>query len=203
MSCGWNFWVHNYHTKIIPKTRSFDISSQLSEDFKVDIQYNATTKQIQTLIENSGTCYQGITFRCLVMPLHFEENNHGYWNDRTGTERYFFDGIDYKGRKCQCSNGDGQCQSSKSALCNCDLRSKYESKDEGTIRAQWVLPISGFGYKFHGHSLNTFNALNGSATVTIGDLICEGNLVEKRTSRYFYYPDPPIDNRTKINIGLT
>ena len=177
----WYVREYNYLTKIIPKTRTFNISSQLSEDFNVKIDYNATSQQIQALIENSGTCYQEITFECLVMPLHFEEINHGYWKDRFGTERYFFDGIDYKGRKCECSNtddnADNQCQSSKSALCNCDLRSKFNSKDKGTIQAQWILPITEFGYKFHGHSLNTFNAQNGSATVTIGDLICKGMLV--------------------------
>ena len=163
-------------TKIKPITRTFNISSQLSEDFSVEIEYNATSEQIQTLIDNSATCFQEITFDCLVMPLHFEDINHGYWKDRSGTSRFFFDGIDYKGRKCQCSNSDnGMCQSSRTALCNCDLRSKYESEDKGTIRAQWILPITGFGYNFHGHSLNTFHDLNGSATVTIGDLTCKGN----------------------------
>ena len=183
--CRWETYIckegeHTVTTKIIPKTRSFEISTQLSKDFSIKIDYNATTEEIQTLIDNSGTCYQEITFECLVMPLHFEDINHGYWKDRSGTERYFFDGIDYKGRKCQCSNSDNDddmCQSSRTALCNCDLRSKYESEDKGTIHAQWILPITGFGYNFKGHSLNTFHALNGSATVTIGDLICKGNLV--------------------------
>ena len=164
---------HHAYTKVIPKTRTFEISSQLSEDFFTEIVYDGNVKQIEGLIEHSGSCWQQIKFGCLVMPLHFEGINHGFWKDRSGTERYFYDGMDYNGRKCQCSNTNGQCQSNKNALCNCDVRPKFHSEDKGTIRAEWILPITAFGYKFHGHSLNTFNAQNGSATVTIGDLVCK------------------------------
>ena len=51
------------------------------------------------------------------------------------------------------------------------MRSKFPSNDDGVIQASWLLPISSFGYDFHGHSLDTFTH-NGTLQVKIGDLIC-------------------------------
>ena len=181
-----NFWRGYKHieefrieTVLRPKNSEFEISSSRDKDFKADVRYNATTNQIASLITNS-ICYQEITFKCLVMPLHYEATNHGYWKDRSGTERYFFDGYDFKGRNCKCSNTpDEQCQNNANALCNCDMRSKYDSEDKGKVTSDWILPMTEVGYKFHGHSLNTFNAQNGSATIIIGDLVCRGNIIAK------------------------
>ena len=166
-------------TAIRPTKSQFELSSGSEKDFKANIRYNATTDQITSLIKNS-VCYQEITVKCLVMPLHYEATNHGYWKDRSGTERYFFDGNDFKGRNCKCSNTpDEQCQNNANALCNCDMRSKYDSEDKGKITSDWILPMTEVGYKFHGHSLNTFNLQNGSATIIIGDLVCKGNIIAK------------------------
>ena len=73
----------------------------------------------------------------------------------------------------------GYCQGNQvdKALCNCDLRSQRNEADKGVITAQWLLPIQEFGYRFLGHSLITFGRFkNGTANVTIGDLICQGKL---------------------------
>ena len=73
----------------------------------------------------------------------------------------------------------GYCQGNQvdKALCNCDLRSQRNQADKGVITAQWLLPIQEFGYRFLGHSLITFGRFkNGTANVTIGDLICQGKL---------------------------
>ena len=177
----WNrhHYVNDIHIETIiqPKTSEFEMSSTSDEDFKKEIQYNATDKQIAALITNS-VCYQTITFKCLVMPLHYEETNHGYWKDRSGIERYFFDGYDFKGRNCECRNTPfKQCHGNANALCNCDIRSKDESEDEGTITSDWILPITEVGYKFHGHTFNPFNLQSGSATFVIGDLRCRGNFI--------------------------
>ena len=181
------FWRdYNYveesriETIIRPTQSEFEVSSERTTDFKADVQYNVTSNQIASVITNS-VCYQEITFKCLVMPLHYEATNHGYWKDRSGTERYFFDGNDFMGRHCKCSNTpDEQCQNNANALCNCDMRSKYDSEDKGKITSDWILPLTEVGYKFHGHSLNTFNLQNGSATIIIGDLICRGNINTKK-----------------------
>ena len=45
-------------------------------------------------------------------------------------------------------------------------------EDKGRITADWLLPITEFGYRFHGHSLDTFTLQNGTAQVKIGDVIC-------------------------------
>ena len=95
-------------------------------------------------------------------------------NFNSGKERYFYDGWNQNSRNCQCGN-EGGCQSNQNALCNCDLRPRDGTKDPGIIRTEWLLPITEFGYKFHGHSLNTFAGKNGSATMQIGDIICRGN----------------------------
>ena len=177
-SSHWNGHVY-VETVIQPKTSKFVMSST-DEDFKEKIQYNATNKQIASLITNS-VCYQGITFKCLVMPLHFEEINHGYWKDRSGTERYFFDGYDFKGRNCKCSNSPYDlCHSNANALCNCDT--KYGSEDKGIITSDWILPITEVGYNFHGQS-SSLILQNRSATIIIGDLRCRGNIVLQFTSR--------------------
>ena len=46
-------------------------------------------------------------------------------------------------------------------------------EDQGKITTDWLLPITKFGYRFHGHPLDTFTLQNGSAKVTIGDIVCQ------------------------------
>ena len=46
-------------------------------------------------------------------------------------------------------------------------------EDQGKINTDWLLPITKFGYRFHGHPLDTFTLQNGSAKVTIGDIVCK------------------------------
>ena len=91
----------------------------------------------------------------------------------SGNERYFYDGFNATSRKCKCGNDDGECQKNKDALCNCDLRPKFGMEDQGKITTDWLLPITKFGYRFHGHPLDTFTLQNGSAKVTIGDIVCQ------------------------------
>ena len=171
----WNGHVY-VETIIQPKTSKFDMSfmSTSDKDFKQEIQYNATNEQIASLITNS-VCYQGISWnKCLVMPLHFQEINHGYWKDRSGTERYFFDGYDFKGRNCKCFNSPyDTCGLDPNALCNCDT--KYGLEDEGIIKSDWILPITEVGYNNHGQYSTKLR--NRSATIIIGDLRCRGNIV--------------------------
>ena len=172
----WSRSIDKIETRLRPKTRTIELSTESSRDQDIiwsRTSYGATSEEIQSLIHHSGHCYQEINIKCLVMPLHFEDVNHGFWLDRNGHMQTFFDGTDFSSRKCQCANEEAKCQGNKNALCNCDLRYKYGNEDKGTIRADWDLPITGFGYQFHGHSLNTFNLQNGSATVTIGDLVCQ------------------------------
>ena len=162
------------YTVIAPKTRQFEMPSTTDQDFSARIEYNASLKQIESLITNS-VCYQYITYKCLLMPLHYEDTNRGYWKDRSDTERYFFDGYDFKGRDCKCKNSYPKCENN--ALCNCDTRSKYDSEDQGIIMSDWILPITEIGYHFHGHTYNHLNLQNGSATIIIGDLRCRGNFI--------------------------
>ena len=173
---------HSYLTTqtIVPTNTDgqLEIFAKSKDDFKFPMKYKPSMKQLKELIRNSGFCYQAINVECHMLPLHFQENNHGYWLDNNGTPRYFYDGAEPEGRGCECSHSieSGYCQDNlnQRVLCNCDLRSKIENSDKGIITAQWLLPIKEFGYKFLGHSLNTFDETNGTAKVTIGDLICEG-----------------------------
>ena len=161
-----NFVYGTTNILVHPNSKTFNITS-LKNDHLIPIEYETSFENIQTLIRNSVSCYQEITFDCNAMPLHSVELNHGFWRDKYGVERYFFDGSDMNSRNCKCSN-DGQCQGKQDALCYCDLTSKLGMQDKGRITADWLLPISEFGYRFFGHSRNGFGR------VTIGDIICTG-----------------------------
>ena len=106
-----------------------------------------------------------------LMPLHFNGLNHGFWLDNRGNEQYFFDGSNTKENQCQCSKNGQKCLFSSEAKCNCDLRFPIFTEDFGKIDAFWLLPITGFGYNFHG--LKTLNYQNSSAKLIVGDLICK------------------------------
>ena len=158
----------------INSEESLNISTSSTSDFKFKMNYKANTQQLKELVKNSGYCYQEIKIECHAIPLHYQGSSHGYWLDINGVERSFFDGSDQKSQRCDCGK-NGACQDNPKYLCNCDLRSKHSTSDNGVISAYWLLPIQEFQYKFLGHSLDTFDPTNGSATVTIGDLVCEGN----------------------------
>ena len=144
------------------------------------MKYTATKEQIESLIKNSGHCLQEIKIGCRAMPLHYGKTNHAYWQDRNYRENHFFHGYDANSRRCKCSYEAGGWQSrgclNDDVECNCDLRSKNPTEDYGIIGADYLLPITAFGYRFDGHSLDTFNGgVNASAQVQIGDIICGGS----------------------------
>ena len=163
-----NFKYGTTNILVNRSSNTFNISSEaLKVDYSIPIAYETSIENIITLIQNSVSCYQEITFDCQNMPLHSIELNHGYWKDKFGIERYFFDGSNMDSRNCKCSN-EGECQGKSDALCYCDLRPIFGMQDKGRITADWLLPITEFGYRFHGHSLHGFG------TVNIGDIICSG-----------------------------
>ena len=93
-----------------------------------EIAYEATIEQLRLLIENSGSCYQNISFDCYQMALKLTS---AWWHDFKNRDVDFFDGTNAKVR--QCSKGK----------CNCDGTSEWK-RDEGKITADWLLPITGF-----------------------------------------------------------
>ena len=143
----------------------------LFQDFSAKIEYNATTEQVVSLIDHSGSCYQDIKFKCIEMPLHVNDTDYGYWKDRKGFPRHFYDGSG--GRNCSCE--DDECEINQ---CHCDVSpSSGAQEDKGRITSDWILPITEIGYRFYttwGWSHSYKHNQNGSATFIIGDLVCKG-----------------------------
>ena len=123
-----------------------------SSPFVVTPRYNLSLDQIQRVIQHSN-CYQEIIFECLNMPLHTKAvKNHAFWLDKNGTERVFPD--------------------PEKLHENCDLHSNFWTLDRAKITSNGnFLPITKFGYRLDG--LPPKNVKNGSAKITIGDLICK------------------------------
>ena len=127
--------------------------------------YQASMKQLNTLVKNSGNCYQKIDFQCHKMPLHLPNNQRvAAWVDYDHTEWTFFHGSDWNDSKC-----DIIPIWTRKIKCNCD-ENNDEDEDHGTITAQWLLPIQSFVYD----ATKNFNfSKDGAMQVNIGPLICE------------------------------
>ena len=69
---------------------------------RYEIGYYASMSQIQSLIQLSEKCEQEISFGCFLAPLSYEGTNYGWWEDRTGFERYFFSGDNIGLHTCSC-----------------------------------------------------------------------------------------------------
>ena len=154
---------HNIRTIIKPKnaTKTFLGNATKAELFK--LTYEASMAQLNTLVRNSGNCYQKMAFHCYRMPLHLNNTGIGYWVDYDNTDWTYFEGSDWQDQKCE----RGKFNRWQNRLCNCD---QYDSEadDHGTITAQSLLPIQGFGY-----DATKIHHKNGSLEVKIEPLICE------------------------------
>ena len=152
-------------TIIKPKNVTKRFFTNTSEPQFLRPVYEVSTKQLNTLVKNSGNCYQKIDFRCHKMPLHLPNNQGGVaaWVDYDHTEWTFFDGSDWDKSKCEIENFR------YGVKCNCD---EYDDHaDRGIITAQWLLPIQSFVYDATKKNYNF--SKDGTLQVNIGPLVCE------------------------------
>ena len=97
------------------KTQKFFTNASEPQLFRPG--YQVSMKQLNTLVKNSGNCYQKIDFQCHKIPLHLPNDS-------------------------KCDIIPIWTQTIK---CNCD-ENNDEDEDHGTITAQWLLPIQSFVY---------------------------------------------------------
>ena len=152
-------------TIIKPVTKQIEIGALENIPFGnqiTEVQYDASLDEIRALIGQSGSCYQTLHFDCFQMPLQSNNTNHAWWKDFKGHKNYFFDGSNAKVR--QCSNQECNCNFAKPGV----LEWKF---DNGKITADWLLPITGFGYE---ESLSL--GANRAMRVIIGDVVCQNQV---------------------------
>ena len=107
--------------------------------FTQPITYNATMRQMMTLIQQSSHCRQLIEYECFSPPppLEFNGIQYSWWNDRHGHPQYFWSGSKGHEHRCHCDT-HGQCFD-PSVRCNCDSIAPTELKDSGKPLIPFIL----------------------------------------------------------------
>ncbi|XP_046645806.1 uncharacterized protein LOC124336158 isoform X2 [Daphnia pulicaria] len=140
------------------------------------INYNATMEQLTALAKCSAECHQSIRYDCNRAPLELNNIAYSWWNDRSGSARYFWSGvenIDEGTHTCQCGI-DGNCVD-PNVKCNCDSLSPAQLFDSGVIRDKKLLPVTGLN--FGRTQLKTSSGVH-----TLGSFECSGQGIVMPTS---------------------
>ena len=132
---------------------------------KYDVNYLASTEQLQELIDLSVECMQDITFDCHSAPLEHNDVSLASWIGRDGQQYRFFDGSNPEEHTCKCGTEENCIYSHLN--CNCNAKRPAWMQDSGTITNMDLLPIMGFNYGPLEFELE-------QAKVTIGALKCRG-----------------------------
>ena len=120
------------------------------------LDYGSDLAQVKKLVENSrGLCYQEIIYDCYEAPLSTNGINYAWWLDNQGKRQYFLNGAYQNATMKGCALN-----------CNCDDAETSWSRDSGRITADWLLPITGFGFQPYRPS--------SQMRMTISELICTG-----------------------------
>ncbi|KAI9557468.1 hypothetical protein GHT06_017296 [Daphnia sinensis] len=93
------------------------------------INYNASMRQMISLIELSSVCRQSIQYDCKMAPMEFNGEPQSWWTDRNGVRRNDFTGGNSVQSKCQCAL-ENSCLDRK-LQCNCNALSPIETSDKG------------------------------------------------------------------------
>merc|ERR1719402_805840 len=139
--------------------------------FIQEYNYSVPADQVEALILSSSSCEQEITFDCKIAPL---KNNmfgfyYGWWVDRNGQKKFYFDGHDEESHVCGCYPNCQQVQSFNTSTCNCDSSlAPWWNQDSGKITNKDHLPIKSFSY-------GGFISNQQKAKITVGNLRCTGH----------------------------
>jgi len=169
--------------------------------FSLALTYSVPMQQIQALIASSETCEQEIKFECKLAPLKNKAFGiqYGWWTDREGDKKYYFDGDDEDNWICDSSTNAGVCR------CDVSLVPLW-NHDTGKITQKGSLPISTFNY-------GGFFHVQQAAKITIGRLRCSGKAAASselistcsslkkngQTSNGFYLTKDSPDERLAVN----
>lgn len=138
--------------------------------FQQEYNYEASMTQIEALMATSSDCEQEIQFDCNIAPLKNTMFGlyYGWWVDRHGEKKYYFDGNNEDLHVCGCYP---DCQSSMfNNTCNCDSSLvPFWNKDQGKITNKESLPIKSFVYGGFLHAQQ-------QAKITVGSLRCNGTV---------------------------
>ena len=151
---------HDHQDKIIIPHCSGD------RCYHLRLRYPSSIKQIRSLIEQSDSCIQEITFECKLTTLVANKRTTGVWLNRDGEEELYFTGSNHGKHLCAC--GTNRSCSNKAFGCNCDLKKIESQEDTGVIKNMSALPITGFEY-------GKFQFSSQSAAISIGNLKCSGS----------------------------
>ncbi|CAG0886204.1 unnamed protein product [Darwinula stevensoni] len=131
-----------------------------------NITYEASLKQMVSLIDQSQTCDQYIRYGCLSAALSTGgATQYAWWVDRHGQPQYYWHGWNSAVHVCKCGRIDDCIDNN--LLCNCDAEAPQWESDSGTITNETALPITQLrfgGLQFKGQRAN----------FTLGGLVCKG-----------------------------
>ncbi|EFX82762.1 hypothetical protein DAPPUDRAFT_316492 [Daphnia pulex] len=163
------------------------------------INYNASMKQMESLIALSSECHQFIKYDCICASFEYDNTQYAWWNDRDGNAQYFWAGNKTNGiHTCQCGI-DKNCVDS-SLKCNCDQASQDELVDEGLITDKNVLPVIrlNFGRTQFGGGIHTLGQLECSGSIAVNGLptSCEDlwRIGHSLNGLYFVMEDELVKN---------
>lgn len=133
------------------------------------IQYgHATIRQLTILADLSQQCRQYVKYDCWGAALEHDEIQYSYWDDRTGSPRYFWAGNATDDHICQCGI-DNNCADSRK-VCNCDSLA-HQVSDEGFITDKNLLPITRLNF-------GRTSLPGSSGRFSLGAFECEGRRSE-------------------------
>jgi hypothetical protein len=74
-----------------------------------------------------------IKYDCLSAPIEVNNIAYGWWNDKNGSAKYFWSGVDDEDNQhiCQCGI-DGNCVDPE-LKCNCDSMNPVQLFDSGML----------------------------------------------------------------------
>ncbi|CAG0885542.1 unnamed protein product [Darwinula stevensoni] len=133
-----------------------------------NINYDASMKQMQALIEQSESCEQEIRYECFSAPLRASNIDYAWWMDRHGEPQYYWVGSHAGEHLCSCGLTDDSIECIDPDLpCNCDAEAPLEELDEGAITNGTALPITQL--RFGGLQFDAQKANH-----TLRGLVCRG-----------------------------
>ncbi|KAL8625610.1 hypothetical protein ACOMHN_043885 [Nucella lapillus] len=144
-----------------------------AQEYYQPIIYNISIEHVVSIVDQSASCKQFISWECKAALIHNPNNNNrvttGWWNRTSGLADYF-GGAQPGSNACACGM-TGNC-SRIDDLCNCDANDDTWRSDEGFLTFKEDLPVTAFVAGDTGHPEKEFGYH------TIGLLMCHGSAQE-------------------------
>ena len=133
--------------------------------YKRLIKYRLPMEQIVAIIKQSQHCEQFIKYECLRSTLfRYNDNLHGTWVSRQGSEMNYWGGATVNSLKCACGVNN-TCAGGRK--CNCDVNDNTWREDSGYLTDKNTLPVTELKFGDTGDS-------NELGYHTLGKLRCWG-----------------------------